>query len=256
MSTEIVKQEVEPSPLPPPEEDVVVLARNPQEVEQAHDGLLRWAVRKIEIEKALLLDAEAGLTHARRMKLKLSGWENQVRAAQKRVDYYTKIHGAIDAGYCIVPNFPTQLIAVRTDRQRPPNAMETSNWGAPSLSPVQRRELPEGAGRYVSPDPVRKDWDENVMQNDGTKKIVHKAMAIHMDEEIDFPMKLVRPQVLSDLDRAMQLKLFDEIGFLPASNTAIRRGDPMVIGRVCMSRGYQERSVSFLITWWIDTRTL
>ena len=47
--------------------------------------------------------------------------------------------------------------------------------------------------------------------------------------------------------------IFDEIGVLPVQS----RGDPMLIGRICRREsGYHTPSLSFLISWWIDTRAL
>jgi hypothetical protein len=74
--------------------------------------------------------------------------------------------------------------------------------------------------------------------------------------KVDFPMRLVRPQILKDLGEAMKLKIFDEIGILPQTRSHAR--DPMVIGRVVRPgpNRWSNVHMSFLITWWVDTRGL
>lgn len=249
MSDEIVKSQ-STALLPPPDQDVVVLARNQHEIEQAQQGLSQWVKRKIEIEQAQLTEAQENLEHSKRMKIKTAGWERQVRRFQKRVDYYEKMGEAIDAGFCIVPNMEMSLIAVRTDRKNPPMKAHAGNhWSVPN---VKHGQLPKGEGRYVDPRPDTHTHSITRKRSDGTEYKQDYSSATDFDEEIDFPLKVVRPQVLTDLDAAMKLGIFDEIGFIPQRQT----GDPMVIGRIGIRQGYYERQVSFLITWWIDTRSL
>ena len=56
MSTELVKKE----PALPVAEDVVVLARDPQEMEDAQQGLIAWMDRKIAVLQQELHDGLAG----------------------------------------------------------------------------------------------------------------------------------------------------------------------------------------------------
>ena len=74
-------------------------------------------------------------------------------------------------------------------------------------------------------------------------------LATDFDEEIDFPFKLAKPQVLDAAARAMAFKIFDDIGMLPTH----RGADPMIIGRVEYREGYHRKFISFLITWFINT---
>lgn len=48
--------------------------------------------------------------------------------------------------------------------------------------------------------------------------------------------------------------IFDELGVLPSRRS--RHGDPMVVGRIVYKEGYNERTMSFLIAWWMSKEDL
>lgn len=237
--------------LPPPAEDVVVLARNPQEMQNAQQQLLAWANSKVAIEQAEVREAELNLEQAKKLKIRTLGWKNQVASKKKRVTFYEKLRDAVAEGYYIVPNFPFQVIGVRTDRRRPP---VTEHNYVSSVSRIQSNQLPRGRGRYVAANPIIGSRRYNVRdpKTQETKEVV-KYRAEEFDS-FDFPLKVVKPTILSDLNRAMQLQIFDEIGILPAMRQ--RGSDPMVVGTIRNRSGAREQQVTFLITWWIDTRDL
>jgi hypothetical protein len=59
---------------------------------------------------------------------------------------------------------------------------------------------------------------------------------------------------MSATAEAIALKIFDEIGSLPKRR---RKGDPIVVGRICGGFGDADRKViTFLIAWYVDTREL
>lgn len=248
-TTEIVKAEpTELAPVVGTGADVVVLARDPQEMAHAQQGLIDWFQQKILAEKAQLAECEENLAVAVRLKTRTNGWKNQVVRAKRKVLYYEKGLQALQEGYYIVPEFPLQIIAVRTDKKNPPGKVYTGWQGVPDVEPAQ---LPEGEGRYVDSAPLVRMW--TTKQGDDPKTQKTHRRATDFVEDFDFPFKLVKPQVLKDLDRAMRMRLFDEIGVLPAR---ARNTDPMVVGRIRCKHGPYERTLSFLITWWIDTRDL
>jgi hypothetical protein len=239
--TEIVKADI-----PAPADDVVVLARNPEEMAMAQQGLVSWAQSRVQAETRELEVAEENLTHAKSMKVRTDGWKRQVAMSRKRVTYYTKILSALEEGFCIIPNFPIQVIASRTSKESPKKQTVSRAW---EIDTVKYESLPQGEGRYVDPRPKTRQ----VVRQDGDKEIT-RTVTTDFQEDIDFPFKKVRPQVLTDMDRAMKLKIFDEIGVLP--DVSRRKGDPMVVGQIKYRDGYNETVVSFLVTWWIDTRDL
>lgn len=245
-TTDIVKTDsAEIVSLPAPVEDVVVLARNPEEMADAQQGLLVWADQKLAGLRHELAEAQENLDIAKTMKIRTEGWRRQVNLRKKRITYYEKAKTALEQGFCIIPDFPVQLIAVRTDKKKPPRAVP--KYTEPSVDPAM---IPQGEGRYVSDRPVVNEW--TTMNGEG-KEVTHQT-AVNFDD-VDFPFKTVRPQILADLSRAVKLKLFDEIGVLPA--TARRGGDPVLVGRIKRKEGaYNEKVMTFLITWWVDTRTL
>lgn len=91
----------------------------------------------------------------------------------------------------------------------------------------------------------------------GTGKYDNTGTAILKEEfyaaeyaPVDFPFKAIKPQILDDVGKAMALKIFDEIGILPQRRV---KADPMVIGQIVIKKGtYDERRLSFLITWWLQ----
>ncbi len=114
---------------------------------------------------------------------------------------------------------------------------------------VESQALPEGEGRYVSPEPQTTWRPAPTEQN--RNRVESKASDFL---PVDFPIKVVKPQVLKGLEAAIQRKLFDEIGILPQSG---RGRDPVLVGRIKRKEGsYNEPTLCFLIAWWIDTRDL
>jgi hypothetical protein len=73
-------------------------------------------------------------------------------------------------------------------------------------------------------------------------------------DEIDFPFVLTKPIILEATERAINEKIFDDLGVLPARQ---RNGDPMVIGRIRDPRGVPDaRYLSFMVCWFVDTTQL
>lgn len=234
--------------------DVVVLARTPEEMAVSQGGLLHWAEQKVEAERAELAEKELNLTYAIKGKYQTAAWRREVNLAKSRVIQYEKILAAIQAGYYIVPAFPQiDTIAIRTRKVAPPKNEVDSSWGPPRVSDVKGQLLPVGRGEYVSPTPAVDRWTEERPEKPGGKDATHHLVANRAFAAIDFPFHAVKPQILRDLNRALKERIFDEIGVLPQRQ---KRGDPMIIGTIKRRRGYQEFTVNFLISWWIDTRDL
>lgn len=239
------------SPIPAPTQDVVVLASNPEEMVYSQDRIVDWATQKLAAEQAQLKEKEDNLAFCKKAKYNVDRWSRQVQLARRRVTYYVKILNALREGYYIVPNFPVEIIAVRTKRRPDTKIRRREHW-APEHPEVKGMELPVGQGEYVGPLAVARRWTEKKIDGQGKEVTTHLVQATDY-AEIDFPFAVVKPQILSQMDRAMQLKIFDEIGVLPARQ---RNGDPMVVGIVKRREGYTNHPVMFLISWWIDTRDL
>jgi len=243
MTTEIMKRE----PALPVSDDIVVLARDPQEMANAQQGLIDWMDRKVAGLKVELAEAEENLATAKRMKVRTEGWVRVIRRAQSRVTYYEKARTALGEGYCIIPDLPVQLIAVKTTRKQPPQKWKSGPaW---QVSEAKALALPEGKGRYVDSAVEAEEREVSVPGKDYTRR-EHRAVGFL---DVDFPFKVVKPQILLGLETALKRKLFDEIGVLPATN---RGGDPILVGRIKRKEGYTEQVMTFLIAWWIDTSDL
>lgn len=245
--------------------DLTVFAKNRSQMMESQNQLIDWAATKLNEELANLVDVTANLEQAKQGKWKLSGWQNQKRIAQKKVDFYQKIAAALEAGYVIVPDFPIDIFAVRTNRAYPIERYATnqSQYGDTADRTQRSEVLPISEGRYVDSEPV---VHQNLL-TDGENKTFYKRWAAEY-KDIDFPIKAVKPAILDETSKALALKIFDEIGCNPGrkgwnpTRQAMSRGaDPMVIGRVIFRRSNdslqyargETKSVSFLIAWWLKT---
>jgi hypothetical protein len=241
-------------------EDVVVLARSPQEMVVAQQGLVLWAERRLDRLRAALVERQENLAIAKKRKWKQGGWIKQVKIAEGRITFYEKVKTALEAGYCIMPDLPVQLLAVRTNKRRPRRREVSSSYGNPEhqLSDAAPNALPAGDGRYVTPSVFIDRWSRTEKnEKTGRDEITNFARAAAYDEEFDFPMKFVKPQILDATGQALALKLFDEIGILPATQhrrlSAMATSDPVVVGRIVREEKKHRHVLTFLITWWIDT---
>jgi len=242
-------------PFPMPEPDMVVLARNPQEVEAAQKQLVAWVEARIAQCRHALAESEENVAHAKKRKWKITGWQSRALAARHRLDYYGRMREALAAGYFIMPDLPIEIFAIRTSKRKPLHEHRSSEYQYPRLGD-QVTDIPPGigAGRYASPVASASHWTETVKSKDGTKDVKQYHCATDGFEEPDFPMKLVKPQILDDTGKAMALRIFDEIGIIRPQSQQ-RHRDPIIVGRI-RQRGLRGNCVSFLLSWWIDTRDL
>jgi hypothetical protein len=233
--------------LPSVSDDIVVLARDPNEMAEAQQGLIAWMDRRITSLKVELSEAEENLATAARMKHRKEPWMRVVSRVKKRMVYYEKAKAALEEGFCIIPDMPMEVIAVRTNRSKPNSRRIRGNVG--SIPDVNSAQIPAGEGEYVSPRPEVDVW------NDSEGKLVSRARGF---QEVDFPFKVVKPQILKGMEEALKRKLFDEIGIVTGMpRTAYSPSvDPILVGRIKQREGYNERMMTFLIAWWIDTRSL
>lgn len=236
------------APLPYSGGDLIAFARSQEEMNQSQGQLIAWSSNKLAEARQHLSHMGANLAQAKEFRWALRGFQEATRVARKQVDFYEKLHAAFNAGYCVVPDFPIDVFAVRTARSEPPaQRYESSHpWG--DTNRAQRGEaLPLGAGDYVSDQPTVRDYKESIPDDkgQGQSKYVKWSEAFR---EIDFPIKTAAITVLDATGRAIALRIFDEIGILPARKG---KGDPMVIGRVQYKHGNKERTVSFVIAWFL-----
>ena len=228
--------------------NVSVTATEPEEMRLCQDALIDWCKRKIALMEREAKDAEQNFEHAIKSHWKAEPFKRMADMFAKRVVFYGKMMKALEAGYHIIPNMPLQLFAVRTDRKNPNRTIVKWESDVPN---TESQALPESEGQWVNPAPlVRQVPDE-----DENQKPILKWQATSINEDIEFPIAMAKPQIMAATSRAQAIGVFDQLGILMEGS----RGDPMIIAQIRDPRPKvygRSKLVSFLVGWHIDTRTL
>lgn len=253
---DLVKQETKPGVIAESviTQHLVVAGKTPAEVAMAQGSLMEWFKVKVAEEQQELKDLQANLQHAVDGKLATKPWTGRIKKQQARVVYYEKALAALEAGYWIVPNFDLDVYAVRTTRETPKPEHTEARYGTPSMTLVAPSGATVGDGKYVSPSPMTETGREVRSDKDGKEYQVQTADAVGFALP-DFPFAFAKPQILSAANAAMALGIFDEVGVMPLS----RKGDPVIAGVVCCvdgSKKWAQKRMTFLISWFVDTRQL
>lgn len=251
------KLEVEPTPPAEPVKDIVVVASNPTQMQAAQLALVGWSEGKGNEIRARLKEVEENLAVAIKNKWRTETLKKVVRDLKKEIEFYEKIETAIRNGYVLVPNFSEiDIFAIRTQKYRPKkNSISQRLWNRNSI-PHPREQTteapPVGEGRYVDADTANRidRWERQL--KDGTKEAMVTATPDAF-QNVNFPFHLAKPQIVERTADAMKLLVFDDVGILPGRRRSKRRGDPMVIGRIHRNK---RDVVSFLITWFVDTKDI
>jgi hypothetical protein len=235
--------------------DVTLVAMDPIAIKTEQSRLSKWFEQKAEIMRSDAADVKATLDAAQKEGFTLAPRiERQHKLALKRAEFYDKCKAAIDAGFCLIPNFPVQAFAIRTAKNRP--TPKESQWRRETRQ--QESEGPSlGKGDYVDAVPfVGISHYETETGHDGKPKETPIFKATEFDDEIEFPISVAKPEIMSRTAAAMAEKCFDEIGVLPDRHVIKR--DPMVVGiiRDPRSSKYHKRVLTFLIAWTVDTADL
>lgn len=263
MTTEIeVASKSATMDLPPcAPEDIVVIANTASEMEAAQCGLIDWVQAKVALCETELREATQNVSIAKARKWKVRPFQKIATEAAHKVNYYNKMKLALEAGYTIMPDLPGIIMAVRTAQTRPRQDTVEVTWGERNLVNAQPDESPAGEGRYIDPGILYDRWETKKERAGGGTDVTRFARANRFDLELDFPVKLVKPQILEQTDRALVLKIFDEIVVMPGGTVRdnkqkLKGLDPIVLGRIVRTERGTRRVCSFLITWWLDTRDL
>jgi hypothetical protein len=237
-------------------DDLEVSAFAPQEMKDANSALIIWCENKIKSMKSEAAELLSAFQQAVEKKWKSSTLKKHADLATKRVTFYEKIKAALEEGFYIVPNFPTDIFAVRTDRTKPHRKLyigiyEASAWQfkqAPQLLAV-------GEGNNQPCDPIVSTHQEATKEGDKTKTVYFEEATDWGD--ITFPIQMAKPKIMEAVGRAMTLKIFDQFGLFAAGT-----GDPIIVGEIIDPRrkwspnNATNKRVSFIIAWHLDTRTL
>jgi len=241
-------------------QDVRLVARDLEEMKAVTSAMAVWFASKEEIAMRDAVELDEAVAIAGKAGWATDGLKRQARIARDRVKFYTKCRLAAQAGYCVVPNMPATLFAIRTKKSFPRGH---ASWESDL---VQRSEAPAaGEGEY-------KDAQPTTSRRSGPGSQPGETITFSSAEdwqEIEFPISIARPAVMSAAAQAMALKVFDELAIVlgnsdPLTKAPTRarrrgRGDPILLGIVRKpgdkSHWYDPR-VSFLIAWDLDTSDL
>lgn len=225
-------------------ENIQLTALVPEQMKVAQTNLIEWCAGKINFLKADIKELNESIFHAAEMKWGTAAMKRQVSKTEKRILFFEKIQAALNAGYVIVPNFPVQLFAIRTDRKSPLKMFSSYYWDNKDQKPM---ELQQGEGEYQNPFPLIERSKEKV---DGKEE--SKSYATDW-AELEFPVSMIKPEIIEATNRAMALEVFDQFGVMPAT----RNEDPIIIGQIVNKTSqYRNRIVSFMIAWHFDTKVL
>lgn len=226
-----------------------VVASTPAGMQAAQDQLVAWAEGKIIAEKDDMAESERALIEARGAGLRQEPFKRRIAKHKQRMTYLRKVAAALKAGYYIVPPFPAQVFAIRTDAKTPRKGQTTNRWDSITQN---AKTLPEGEGRYVSPNP--EVWQRTISHRNKEGALVETPQYYAQEfNEVDFPFAMVKPEVIEATRHALQSRVFDEIAALPYFRT---KGDPIIVGRIKDGSRPHKEPLTFFITWWLDANDL
>lgn len=226
--------------------DFTVIATTPAGMIEAQKSLVGWADKKIAAVGLELQEATEQYDIAVLRKWKNDAWKRQIGKHRARIEYYEKIKAALLAGYYIVPPFPIDVFAIRTNKAKPKAMDTTHEWG--DRHDQEAKSLAIGEGDYVSPHPIVETYTDQVAGKD----VRHWYATEFADME--FPFKLARSEIRDATQAAIALGIFDRLGVLPR----MRSPDPMVCGQIIVpgqssyARGDSVKCVTFFVAWWLD----
>lgn len=228
--------------------DFTVFANNPADMVGAQKSMILWCARKIQAAKAEREECQRNLDAAKANKWSPAAWTRQVKLQDEKADFYRKVKMALEAGYYIVPPFPIDLFAIRTNQATPRGKWQTYKWR--EQHEKKALVLPAGEGRYVSPDPILSHMQSQEKNHKGelVPKDYWRASEF---KDADFPFKLAKAEIMNATRAAMALKVFDQMGALPTH----RAPDPIICGQILMPHR-NGQAVTFFVSWWLDTKTL
>lgn len=255
---------VTPEPTVAIEPQFHAIAVNATEMASAKAGIKTWLEQKLLSLEAETKLAQESYDSAVKHKWKSSTFKNQIVKFKSRSLYYQKLLAAVHAGFTIVPNMPVDIFAIRVNRDKPKfkynegTSAYSYSSASPSVPDEQEQRLPVGEGRYESPVTKFSEYEEKQKQiKDGKEiEVYHVEQVCEGFEEIDFPLAVAHPMVMDATAQAMALKIFDRVGIVPQTSRRGYRGDPIVLGQITRKEGWQTKTASFLIAWYLDPRTL
>lgn len=228
--------------------NVALTAFEPADMPKCQEALIAWCQDKVKTLRSDARELRQAYNQAKEKKWKTSVLKRHADLAAARVQFYEKILAALEAGYVIVPNFPVQAFAIRTKETID---AENEHVRIASYRMDFKREPDQsavGEGEYQNPFPFVVHWQADA-QSPAYKGQKEIRQYPHSWDKLDFPISMAKLEIMEATDRAMALKVFDQLGILPAN----RKEDPIIVGQIFGPKG---KMVTFMIAWHLDTRTL
>lgn len=229
-----------------------LVALTPAQVPAVQADLAEWCRNKcVELGKDLAR-ARQSLSIVTAAGWQKTAFVREISKVRSRMIYFAKIREAVQHGYLVVPNFPVEVMAIRLDPER--QRFQQSDYDNIDVTDqgAKGQMLAPHEGQYVANRRPARDSSYTVTNKDGSTRLESLYTASGY-EDPDFPIKLIRPEVLDATRQAMALKLFDRIGVVTG-----RDADPLVVGQIIDPRStkWNVRVVSFFVAWWLDPGTL
>lgn len=230
------------------ENNLQLTALVPSEMISAQSNLIQWCKNKLDALINESNELKLAFEHAKKSKWKFSTLENQYKSSIKKISFYEKMRAALNNGYFIVPNFPIQMFAIKTNDNNPKRQFTYSYWGDKKQ---KAKELPMNSGEYKNPFPIveNNSWKET----DGNGNVKEKDSSYAKEwDDFEFPITMAKPDIMEAYTRAESLKIFDQFGIMPA----VKNEDPVIIGQIIRKQGYRTKTISFMIAWHLNTKDL
>lgn len=222
------------------------------QLKAAHGKMIEWARGKqlqCDAEKA---EQQEALSVAEERKWATSAFKSRIKILERRRVFYEKIEIALLAGYVIVPNFQMTVFAIRTNDAVPRGGVRASSWRNQFVQNPQLLKV--GEGEYQNPVPKVLESKTEEPDGKGGTKVTKVEWPADEFDDLDFPIALAKPVLMSRTAAVMAERLFDEIGVAvdtQQSRGTGRGGDPILLGRFRNPRQGRP-DVSFFIGWYFD----
>jgi hypothetical protein len=224
-----------------------LVATDQAQMQAAHGHMIDWArAKQLECDRELS-EERANLSIAEDRKWATAAFKRRISMLEKRRVFYEKIEIALNAGYVIVPNFEMDIFAIRTVAYTPRGGVRSGSF---NNFDQEAQRLPAGEGEYRNPKPVVLEEREKVKDEKGERTLVTQWPSEFQD--VDFPIALAKPVLMSRTAEAMAAKVFDEVGVARDTQwRGSRRGDPIILGRIRNPRPNRP-DMTFFVGWFFD----
>jgi hypothetical protein len=231
-----------------------LVATDDAQLRSAHGKMIEWAHVQIATLEAEKRAEEESLAIAKERKWATAAFTRRIAIMDRRITFYRKIEAALRAGYVIVPNFEMTVFAIRTKAKSPRGGEVAQSWrGSDFVQNAQ--QLPEGEGEYQNPRPQVWQREEKREKADGKTESVKVFWPDDEFKDIEFPIALAKPALMTKTAEAMARRVFDEVGVAVDRTNWSRRGDPIVLGRIVNPRRGAS-ALTFFIGWYFDPSNL